>query len=507
MTATRVPTAQAPAETPIGDLLTGHATTAPEDIAVTCGNSHRTYGQLEARANQLARAYAGLGVAQGDFVTVVLPNGIEFFEACYATWKLGAVPQPASSRLPAPELQRLLALADPALVVGVPAQAAGQRPSVPAGFEPDAALSDAPLESRISPAWKAPTSGGSTGQPKLIVSGRAGALHPDAMLGKFRLRGSQVQLVPGPLYHNSPFTMAMGGTFLAQHVVILPRFDARTALEAIARYRVNFVNLVPTMMLRMLREIDEHPGQYDLGSVETVFHTAAPCPDWLKLRWIELAGAERIYEVYGGTESQALTGITGAEWLAHRGSVGRPITGEVKVVSEDGEAAPPGVTGEVVMRWTPGTRATYSYIGADARAHGEGWESLGDLGWLDDEGYLYIADRDTDMLLVGGANVYPAEVEAAILQHPAVLSSAVVGLPDGDLGQRVHAVVQVTPAPEEVLTETSLISFAEHCLARYKVPRSIHFVTEPLRDDAGKVRRSAVLARELARLADKDPQK
>jgi bile acid-coenzyme A ligase len=254
------------------------------------------------------------------------------------------------------------------------------------------------------------------------------------------------------------------------------------------------------MMLRILRLLDQHPGRYDLGSLETVLHTAAPCPPWLKLRWIDVVGADRLYEVYGGTEGQAFTAISGAEWRDHRGSVGRPVAGEIKVIGPDEGPTVPGEIGEVVMRRSAGSTPAYRYIGAEARVRDGGWESLGDMGWFDEDGYLYLADRGADMLLIGGANVYPAEVEAAILEHPAVLSCAVVGLPDDDLGQRVHAVVHVDSATREALTEESLRDFIEHRLVRYKVPRSFRFVTEPLRDDAGKVRRGAVRAREMDRL-------
>jgi bile acid-coenzyme A ligase len=356
------------------------------------------------------------------------------------------------------------------------------------------------LDSRVSPAWKAPTSGGSTGQPKLIVAGRAGAVEPDTMLRPFRLLRGQVQLTPGPLYHNGPFTTALGGTFLGQHVVILPRFDAHAALEAIGTYGVNYVNLVPTMMARMLRVIDDHPRRYDLSTLETLFHTAAPCPPWLKLRWIELLGPDKVYEAFGGTEGQAFTAISGEEWLAHRGSVGRPVAGQIRVLAAGGTPAAPGTVGEVIMRRPPGSPPAYRYIGAEAKAYDDGWESLGDMGWFDEDGYLYLAGRDTDLILAGGANVYPAEVEAAIMEHPDVLSCAVVGLPDHDLGQRVHAVVQIEPATDATVTSASLDEFVTERLARYKVPRSFHIVTSPLRDDAGKLRRSAVLAAERARL-------
>jgi bile acid-coenzyme A ligase len=478
----------------MGDILTALAAEDPARPAITCDGRTTTRGKLEARANRLARAYAELSVGPGDFVTVALPNGIEFYEACYAIWKLGAVPQPASSRLPGAELARLLALADPALVVGVAARDADGRASVPAGFEPDPALSDAPMESRISPSWKAPTSGGSTGDPKLIVSGSTGAPDLAPIAARYRLHPGRTQLVAGPLYHNAPLIVSVTGSALGQHLVVLPRFGAQAALAAIARYRVGFVNLVPTMMARMVRVLDAQPNVYDLSSLEIVWHMGAPCPAWLKKRWIDLVGADRLYEMYGATEAIALTSISGQDWLAHPGSVGRPILGEMKVVDLDGHRAAPGEAGEIVMRRSPGSSPTYRYIGAEARIYDDGWESLGDIGWFDADGYLYLADRDVDMVLVGGANVYPAEVEAVIMEHPAVLSCAVVGLPDDDLGQRLHAVVQA----DGELPEEALRAFVAKRLMRYKVPRSFRLVTEPLRDDAGKVRRSAVRREEIA---------
>jgi bile acid-coenzyme A ligase len=479
---------------PIGDILSGLAAEDPDRPAITCGGRTITRGELESRANRLARAYAEFGVRHGDFVTVALPNGIEFYAACYAVWKLGAVPQPASWRLPGPELARLLALADPALVVGVAAEQAGGRASVPAGFEPDGALSAASLESRVSPSWKATTSGGSTGVPKLIVSGSTGAPDLAPIASRYRLHSGQTQLVCGPLYHNAPLIVSLTGSALGQHLVVLPKFDAQAALEAIAQYRVGFANLVPTMMARMLSVLGAQPDSYDLSALEIVWHMGAPCPAWLKRRWIDLVGPDRLYEMYGATEGIALTTISGRDWLAHPGSVGRPALGQIKVIDLDGKTAVPGQAGEVVMRRSPGSPPTYRYIGAEARVYDGGWESLGDLGWFDEDGYLHLADRDVDMVLVGGANVYPAEVEAAILEHPAVLSCAVVGLPDDDLGQRLHAVVQA----DGRLSVEALRAFIAERLARYKVPRSFRFVTEPLRDEAGKVRRGAVRRHEIA---------
>jgi bile acid-coenzyme A ligase len=178
--------------------------------------------------------------------------------------------------------------------------------------------------------------------------------------------------------------------------------------------------------------------------------------------------------------------ITGGEWLEHRGSVGRPITGEITILDEDGNELPPGEQGEVWLRSARET-PTYHYIGAEARTREGGWESLGDMGWVDDDGYLYLGDRMQDMVLSGGANVYPAEVEAALQEHPAVHSVAVIGLPDEDLGQRLHAIVEADAA---AVTEDDLRAFLADRLVRYKIPRTFEFVDEPMRDDAGKVRRA-----------------
>ncbi|MQY31168.1 Bile acid-coenzyme A ligase [Nocardia sp. RB56] len=480
---------------PVGDILTEHARQRPDDIALTCGDRSVTWRMLESRANRLARAYRELGVEAGAMVTIALPNSIEMFEVCYALWKLGAVPQPVSAGLPGNELAQIVELADPALVIGVPRDLAPGRRTLAAGFEPSAELADSPLPTAVSPAWKAPTSGGSTGRPKLIVSGHTGAPDIDALATVFRLRRDQVQLVPGPLYHNAPLTMSTVGSYLGQHVILLERFDAAAALAAIARHRVTIVDLVPTMMLRMLRLIDAEPDRYDLSSLELVWHMGGPCPPWLKDRWIELVGAHRLFELYGGTESQAFTVLDGAEWQRHRGSVGRPVTGEIGVVDSRGDLVPAGVEGEVVLRRTAGTPPTYRYIGAEPRVFAGGWESLGDLGYLDDDGYLYLTDRRADLIVSGGANVYPAEVEAVLEQHPGVTAAVVVGLPDHDLGARVHALVQA----EGTIDGGELLRFAADRLARYKVPRSVRVVDEALRNDAGKVRRSALRDREVTR--------
>jgi bile acid-coenzyme A ligase len=296
-------------------------------------------------------------------------------------------------------------------------------------------------------------------------------------------------LVPGPLYHAGPFITAWQSLLSGRRVVLLPRFEASECLALIEKHRVDWVLFVPTMMQRIWKLPDAERNARDLSSLQTVMCSGAPSPAWLKRAWIEWIGPEKIHEAYGGSERIGGTAISGTEWLEHPGSVGRPTGGrKMRVLDPQGRELPAGEIGEVFMMPPGGQGSTYRYIGAEAKATGDGWESLGDMGYLDTDGYLYLVDRKTDMIVTGGANVYPAEVEAAIDAHAAVRSSAVIGLPDPDLGQRIHAIVD---APNGV-DEEALREHLAQRLVRYKVPRSLEFVDEPLRDDAGKVRRSAL---------------
>lgn len=474
--------------------LTRLAEESPDFVAIVCGPHSLTRGEWEQQANRLARAYAAFGVTEGGYVAIALPNGIPFYVAFLAVLKLGAVPMPISYRLPDSERRAIVELADAQLVVGVDADLHPDRVCVPAGFVPEPGASDAPHPVIVSRAWRAITSGGSTGRPKIIVAG-AGAEGSPAMLAQLLRFGSDdVQAVTLPLYHNTALTASLTGLLLGQRIVVFERFDATELLQAVERHRITWLSLVPTMLHRMNRVL-EQDDHFDLSSVDVLWHMASKCPEWLKEAWIDRLGADRIWELYGGTEMISVTIITGPEWLEHRGSVGKPVLGEMKVLDASGTELPPGEVGEIFMRSPAGSPATYRYIGAEAKEL-DGWTSLGDLGWKDEGGYLYISDRRVDMISPGGANVYPAEVENVLDGHPKVLSSVVVGLPDEDLGQRVHALVEAVPGT----TAEELIAFVGERLVRYKVPRSIEFIDRPLRDDAGKVRRSRMRDEAIKRL-------
>ena len=468
----------------LGRRLSQLAAERPNGPAVSDVDRTVTWRELDLRTNRLARGLQAAGVRQGDLVTVGLTNSVAFIEACYGLWKVGATPQPISFRLPASEAEAVMALAATPILIAGP-QFDSTRPR----FEVDQLMAlsvdDSPVEDRIAPFYKAPTSGGSTGRPKLILSGSPGVFAPpEGGGGGYRTSGEDTMLMPGPLYHNGPFTSSFAGLNQGAHLVVMPRFDAEETLRWIERHKATWLYLVPTMMGRIWRLPDR--VRYDVSSLRTVWHLAAPCPPWLKEAWIDWLGPDVIMELYAGTEAQAVTIITGAEWLSHRGSVGKVVIGEMAAFDTEGNLLPPGEVGEIFMRGPEGAAASYSYRGAEARTLPGGWESLGDIGSFDADGYLYLADRRADMILVGGSNVYPAEIEAALDEHPLVQSSAVIGLPDDDLGATIHAIVQPRPGLDEAMLR-------EHVRARlvtYKQPRTYEFVEGNIRDDAGKVRRT-----------------
>ena len=483
-------------ETPFGTLIGQLARAKPDRPALTCEGESISRAKLETRTNRLARVFQRLGVTPDSLVTIGLPNGIAFFEATVAAWKAGATPQPISSRLPPAERRAIIELANPSLVVGVDAADAPGRATLPPGFEADPSVPADPLPPAVAASFKAPTSGGSTGRPKLIVATQRAvweALVDYTTL--LRMAYDGVHLVTGPLYHNGPFTSSLLALLKGNHVVIMPRFDAATALMSIERHRVDWMYAVPTMMHRIWRLPEAERTRFDLSSLRVVFHMAAPCPPWLKEAWIGWLGGDRILELYGGTEAQSITFITGDEWLAHRGSVGRPLVGEMRVLDPDGNELPPGQVGEIWMRRGEDAAPTYRYVGATVKSRPGNWESLGDMGHKDADGYIYLSDRETDMILVGGSNVYPAEVEAALDEHPRVASSCVIGLPDEEYGNTVHAIVQ----PHGLVTDRELEAYLAERLVKYKRPRTYEFVTTPLRGDDGKVRRTALRAERLDR--------
>ena len=486
-----------------GRALARHARRFPDAPALVHDGLVTNYAELEANSNRLARRFAGLGVVSGDFVTISLPNGQDFVASLFACWKLGATPQPISTHLPEHEREAILELVNPKIIVGGPASgpvAAGEagnngtnREWIAGGLG-DSSESSEPLPDQVSEYRFAICSGGSTGRPKVVVDHIRAEVDPSLPFHG-EPPGATI-LVPGPLYHSGPLinclTILLGGGM----VVIMSRFDAQAALGLIAKYRLQLAIFVPTMLLRIWKLSEGERNAFDLSSIRRIVSSSASLPNWLQREWIDWIGPDRVWEAYGGSERIGGTLISGREWLKKPGSVGRVTEGrKLKILDMDGQDVPRGEVGDIYCLPAGGPGSTYHYLGASSRRIADGWETLGDMGYLDEDDFLFLADRRTDLIISGGANIYPAEVEGAIESHPDVLSCAAIGLPDEDLGAVVHAIVESRAS----LDGERLRVHLEERLVRYKIPRSFEFVRTSLKDDAGKVRRKALRA---ARVAD-----
>ncbi|MBL7499996.1 AMP-binding protein [Frankia sp. CNm7] len=479
----------------IDELASAH----PELIALTTtalGGETLTWGELALRGRLVAGRLADFGIRPGDVVCVELPGRAAHVVCALGAWRLGATVLPLRPDLPARERRRLLALADPGVVV-VDGQPAADREvaadELVNGVDARPPAAFPPVVS--SPAWLI-ASGGSTGAPKLIASSTstvvpagARAVGP-ALFADTGDARHPVHLVCSPLYHTQGFAMLHHTLVDGYRNVLVSRFDAERVLDLIESERVAMAAFVPTMLIRLLRSPSIR--HRDLSSLGRVIQGAGACPEWAIREWIDLVGPERFIMGYGSSEGVCSAQIRGDEWLLHPGSVGRPVGTEVLVVGEDGARLPAGEVGELYFRPVQGTRDV-RYVGQAApRTRPGGYVSIGDLGWLDEDGYLYIADRRTDMVVTGGANVYVSEVEAALLRHPDVEDAVVIGLRDAEWGRRVHAIVQPRP---EASRDGLADALRDHCrthLAAYKVPRTFELVDDLGRADSGKINRRAL---------------
>ena len=449
-----------------------------------------TWRALDRRTEQLARALAGRGVGNGDRVALELINSTELVLLVFAAWKIGAVPVPVRWDLPAWERDRLLEVVDGRLSI---------RPDdVPALLAEADVQPDDPLPDVVGMATNGICSSGSTGTPKVIITDRP-TVWVESMSLPFGsnwmpIERPQRMLGLAPLYHTngfSCFTMMLGG----DTIVLLQKFDAELIVDLIERHRITTFTATPTMLQRIARV----PGidKRDLSSIQFILQGAAVLPPSVAQAWFDLIGPERVVMAYGMSEQLGLTTLRGDEWLSHPGSVGRGFREtEVRIIGPDGAVLGPGEIGEIYLR-SPHTGA-YSYLGEAPLLPrtDDGFASAGDLGHVDEDGYLYIADRRIDLILSGGANVYPAEVESALVDHPAIADVVVIGLPDPEWGQRVHAIVAPLDA-DAPPTAHDVITYAKQRLAAYKVPKTVEFVAEIPRTAATKVSRSGLRAARL----------
>jgi bile acid-coenzyme A ligase len=460
-------------------------------VVAVDGTAHQvTRAELHAWSDAVAAQLQERGVDAEATVVVGLANSLEHVVTTWAAWKLGAMVLPLSPRLPARERDELLALARPTVVVASWPDLDGVRPEEVTARR---GVRTRPIDYVTPQPAKCIGSGGSTGRPKLIVDPSPMERVPGTAIGHLGERvgfaGARSQIVPGPLYHNMPFTWGSHGLFEGQHVVLLERFDARLLVNTVAHYGIEFMTVVPTMMQRVADLGDVEPAE--LSSLRGVLHSASPCPPALKRAWLDLVDPTVLHEAFGATEAVGMTLIRGDEWLLRPGSVGRGFETDIRVLEPDGSVAPPGVVGEVYMRRQ--VPASYAYVGAEpAATTPDGFVSVGDLGYLDQDGYLFHADRRVDLIVTGGSNVYPAEVEAALLEHAQVRDAVVIGVPDESWGRRVHAIVEPAdgrPAP----TDEELGAHCRERLVAYKVPKSFELVARVPRDESGKVRRRALV--------------
>jgi long-chain acyl-CoA synthetase len=473
------------------------AAACPDRTAVVDGDRTLTFGELDGRANTLAERLAGEGAGPGDPVGVLLGNRAEWFVVSHAVARLGGRTVPISPRLTAGEIRYI-------------AEDSGMRVCCADGPAPFATDEVATLDvadpglARVAaqpprrdflctpPAQMGYTSG-TTGRPK-AVERAAPAPAPVAVtspVAAFWGYGADtVQLVCGPLYHTAPSAYAEYALWEGGTVVVQDGFAGDRCLALMERHRVTHTQMVPAHFVRIL-EADW--TTYDRSSLRLVLHAAAACPIPVKWRILEVFPSGTVWELYGATEALA-TVISPGEWVLKPGSVGRAFPGlEVRVLDDDGRAVPPGVVGTIYVSTPPG--AGFAYRGdpeKTAAAHRDGFVTVGDLGHLDEDGYLFIADRRTDLIVTGGVNVYPVEIENALAADPDVADSAVIGLPDDRMGQRVHAIVELrpgaTPDPEALLAR-----LAER-LADFKRPRTVELVEALPREPSGKVRKGQLRA-------------
>jgi long-chain acyl-CoA synthetase len=498
--------------TPLGETMSE---------AIVSGARGRSHAALAERAARAATGLERLGVRAGDAVALLLRNDLAFLEASVAAGLLGAYPVPINWHLAADEVAYILADCGARVLVahadllaavegrvpeGMAVRVAPVPEEIQAAYGLSAAACALPRGAEDWDAWleaqpprppapvEAPSAmiytGGTTGRPKGVrraqPSAEQGAAMTQVLTAIFDLRPGMRTVIAGPLYHSAPNAYAIAALKLGAHLVLQPRFDAEGLLALIEQHRITHFYAVPTMFVRLLRLPEAVRRRHDLSSLRWVIHAAAPCPPEVKRAMIQWWGPV-IHEFYGSTEMSAMTVCDSAEALARPGTVGRLLPGAVAhILDEEGRALPPGAVGELHGRQPAITDFTYHGLDDKRRdIERDGLVTVGDLGYFDADGYLFLCDRRIDMIISGGVNIYPAEIEAALIDMPGVADCAVFGIPDAEYGEAVAAAVEPLPGarfgPEDVRR------FLRERIAGYKVPRTVELRERLPRLESGKL--------------------
>lgn len=481
-----------------------HARVTPDKPAYIMAGSGEivTYKELEARSNQGAHLLWSLGLRRGDGVALLLENSPRFFEIVWAAQRAGLYYTCISTRLAAPEIAFVLedsgskvliasAAVDETLAAAVPSLivfAPGARDFV----QERTLFPESPLPSE-SPGNDMLYSSGTTGRPKgirpTLPSGTLDQSNPLTDLGRmvYQMDTDTIFLSPAPLYHAAPLRWCMSVQKLGGTVVVMEKFDPVNVLALIEKYRVTHGQFVPTHFIRMLKLPQEVRDRYDVSSLKLVFHAAAPCPVDVKQAMMAWWGPI-IHEFYAGTEQNGLTSIGPEEWLARPGSVGRAHWGALKICDESGDPLPPRQVGAIYFADGQGFAYHNDPEKTASTRNKHGWTTLGDVGWVDEDGYLYLTDRQSFMIISGGVNIYPQEIEDAIIAHPKVADVAVIGAPDAEMGEQVVAVVQ-TLDPDDAGPQLAddIKVFLQGRIGKLKQPRRIDFDPALPRHPNGKL--------------------
>lgn len=479
-----------------------------------------TFGELEARANRLAHHFRAHGLNEGDVVAILMENNEHYHAAMWAARRAGLYYVPINSHLAAAEAAYIIDNSGAGAIIGSTALAdtlAGLPDELPKGM-PELLLiagdgdapqgwarypecvahhPDTPIDDEVE-GDLLQYSSGTTGQPKGIKR-QLLHVHPSEAPGmmsvmvEFWMHPDAVYLSPAPLYHTAPSVWTMQTQAGGIGCVVMERFDAEGCLDAIARHRVTHGQFVPVMFTRMLKLPQAVRDSYDVSSLQRVLHAAAPCPVPIKQQMIDWWGPI-VDEYYASSEAIGSTMITAEDWLTHPGSVGRSALSTIHIVGENGEELPPGEPGEIYFEGG----YDFEYLGDASKTASSkdrhGWRTCGDIGYVDEDGYLYLTDRRHHMIISGGVNIYPQETENILVTHPKVADAAVFGIPDDEMGQSVKAAVQtVDPADATEEFAEELQGWLRDHLSHYKCPRSISFEEQLPRTDTGKLYKQSLI--------------